>query len=208
MEKVRVFLTGFGSFPGCPSNPTELCVRALRGSPDFDGSDVVGVSGIDSLRSLLVLQSRVLSLPADAKVLVLHLGVNGGASEFAIEGRAFNEAHFPGNPDVRGWEVLDHQQLNPSLPLGKTLETDLPIDSIAQMVGRESGLPVVVSRDAGRYICNFIYWHSLEFAASSRVGRVHSLFCHVPPEEVFSIDLQAFFVSTLVRVVRDAISKL
>jgi pyroglutamyl-peptidase len=44
---------------------------------------------------------------------------------------------------------------------------------------RASGVPTRLSRDAGRYLCNFAFWHALEAAAAAG-GPAIVQFVHVP----------------------------
>jgi pyroglutamyl-peptidase len=44
---------------------------------------------------------------------------------------------------------------------------------------RDARVPVMLSRDAGRYLCNYLYWRGLEAAATHR-GPVVAAFVHVP----------------------------
>jgi len=43
---------------------------------------------------------------------------------------------------------------------------------------RARGFPAGLSRDAGRYLCNYAYWQALERARS---GRPLVQFVHIPP---------------------------
>jgi len=60
-------------------------------------------------------------------------------------------------------------------------ETSLDIGSLAKAWDEEAiehGLPrAAISRDAGNYVCNAIYWHAL----GACEGDAQALFIHIPP---------------------------
>jgi pyroglutamyl-peptidase len=43
---------------------------------------------------------------------------------------------------------------------------------------RATRVPARMSRDAGRYLCNYVYWRALE---ASRSGTPLAQFIHIPP---------------------------
>jgi hypothetical protein len=62
------------------------------------------------------------------------------------------------------------------------LSTLLPIDDICARVQRRANLPVVISEDAGRYLCEYIYYQSLF------IDRKRTVFIHIPEfDEKFTI---------------------
>ncbi|KAG2257374.1 hypothetical protein Bca52824_076668 [Brassica carinata] len=139
-----------------------------------------------------VLESSVAVVSGDKNisgtVVWLHLGVNSGATKFAIERQAMNEAHFR-CPDQLGWQ----QQVTPftfpllrnSFSLFKRLfKQRIPI----------KGFDVVEPDDAGRFVCNYVYYHSLRFAEQK--GQ-KSLFVHVPLFSKINEDTQMQFVVSL-----------
>lgn len=75
--------------------------------------------------------------------------------------------------------------------------------SAAQLAGQQ-GHNVAVSRDAGRFVCNFTYYLSLLHSQTARQLRrapLHALFVHVPPTTVAPLDQQfAFLLDVLAAV--------
>lgn len=57
------------------------------------------------------------------------------------------------------------------------------------------GHNVAVSQSAGRYLCNYIYFKSLQLC--SKVPNWHALFVHVPPLEVIGHDAEMAFAMDL-----------
>ncbi|CAM9190783.1 unnamed protein product [Ectocarpus sp. 8 AP-2014] len=92
----------------------------------------------------------------------VHCGVNGGSKRFALETRGFNEATFR-VPDEQGYRpsFAPVEQDNPFT--GHCRITTVPVaDVLARLErsgwGREY---VEESKDAGRFVCNYVYYSSL-----------------------------------------------
>ncbi|KAL8157080.1 hypothetical protein AgCh_001974 [Apium graveolens] len=129
-------------------------------------------------------------------LLKLHLGVNSASIKFAIEQQAVNEATFR-CPDELGWQP---QQL-PIVPadggISQTRETCCSVEAILDIL-KEEGHSVTISKDAGRYVCNYVYYHSLLFAEQK--GH-KSLFVHVPLFSKIKEETQMEFVAALLEAI-------
>jgi pyroglutamyl-peptidase len=171
---MRVLLTGFGPFPGAPSNPSAALVKALarRRRPALAGMQ----------RSTHVFATAYASIDHDLPKLfashpdvVLMFGLAGRRRQLCIETRARNAVSVL-FPDVSGHRpprgVLtsgDRTALKGRAPFGRLLGAV-----------RASAVPARLSRDAGRYLCNYAYWRALQRA---RGGRPLVQFVHIPPVE-------------------------
>ncbi|KAJ6791611.1 uncharacterized protein M6B38_171055 [Iris pallida] len=114
---VTFHVTGFKKFHGVCENPTETIVSNLEGYLQKNGvpkglvlgsCNVLETAGEGALGELnKVFQSSVVSPDNESlnpqRVIWLHLGVNSGATRFAIETQAVNEATFR-CPDELGWK--------------------------------------------------------------------------------------------------------
>ncbi|XP_030471978.1 uncharacterized protein LOC115689930 [Syzygium oleosum] len=207
-KPVTINVTGFKKFQGVPKNPTETIVNNLKsfvekkGLPPgvtFGTCTVLEVAGDGALPMLFkVLESGFSSngSTCDAQVVWLHLGVNSGAHKFAIERRAVNEATFF-CPDELGWQP---QQL-PIVPedgqTSRTRQTSFSTEAILKFL-KKKGYDVTRSNDAGLFICNYVYYHSLRLA--ERRGS-RSLFVHVPPFSRIDEETQMNFVASLLEAI-------
>ena len=169
-----ILITGFGPFPGAPYNPTEPLVDELmrRHHPAFAGvrrvAHVFRVSyqALDRYLPLLLAREQ-------PDVLVM-FGLAARTPHIRIETRARN-ALARMAVDVGG-----------NRPLSGTIMPDgaatLPLPVPAQrllMAARSTGVPVALSYDAGRYLCNYLCWRAAE--ASARLDRLRvAAFIHVP----------------------------
>lgn len=161
--------------------------------------------------------------PPGTTTLCVHFGVDSKATTFRLEQCAYNEATFR-VPDRAGWQPAQHL-IEPALGLAHCLRTRLDVGALRERLA-ERGHPVEVSQDAGRYLCNWVYFRSLQAAAGhgggpgpeaaaggglesggqapggappgSGSGRLQALFVHVPPFGVIEeAQLQRFAVDLL-----------
>jgi len=61
----------------------------------------------------------------------------------------------------------------------------------------EKGYEVMPSDDAGRFVCNYVYYHSLRFAEQNGIK---SLFVHVPLFLAINEETQMKFAASLLEV--------
>ena len=109
--------------------------------------------------------------------LILHLGLNTRARAFRIERSAHNLVAK--KQDARGAFPLRSAILPRGLP---RIDTPLPAARLAKHL-RSHGLPAVASRSAGSYLCNFLFYLSLDWALRQE-DRCDVCFVHVPPRTV------------------------
>ncbi|KAG0472108.1 hypothetical protein HPP92_016654 [Vanilla planifolia] len=128
-------------------------------------------------------------------VIWLHFGVNSGASRFAIEKQAVNEATFR-CPDELGWKPQKVSIIPSDGGISRTRETALPTNDITKALSN-LGYAVMASDDAGRFVCNYVYYHSLRFAEEHGIK---SLFVHVPLFLTINEDIQMQFAASVLEV--------
>jgi pyroglutamyl-peptidase len=216
---VEVHCTGFGRFHNIAVNPTQLLVEKLpaylRQHPLPKAcslaSAVVFETAAMSTRVLLermydkVEGSRPdLSVAASGavvprkprpprRVVFVHFGLNVAIKQFELELQARNEATFS-CPDEAGWcPVRCRIDPDASVPLDHVRRTALPVCHLVAEL-RASGFDVGVSADAGRFVCNWVYYNSLRLAEAKGAC---SLFVHVPPHEAQPLDTQLRFFAAL-----------
>ena len=173
-DRPVILLTGFGPFPGVPANATTILVPRIADAARraFAGSAIVA-------RILPTEWSAGLDLCGDLyrslrPELVVHFGVSGRATGFEIETRGRNRC----NPSQDAAGLLP--PLDRLSPIGpEFLPSPLPAAHIVARLRRQ-GIPAMVSRDAGGYLCNALLYRGLdatrrapEAPAQTRVGFVH-----------------------------------
>lgn len=206
---VTIHVTGFKKFHGVAENPTETIVSNLkeyvkkRGLPKgviLGSCNILETAGQGALVSLYqTLQEAVVKdengSPNSGGIIWVHFGVNSGATKFAIENQAVNEATFR-CPDEMGWKP----QRIPIIPadgaISRARETSLPVGEITKALAK-MGYEVMTSDDAGRFVCNYVYYHSLRFAEQNGIK---SLFVHVPLFFTIDEETQMQFAASLLEV--------
>jgi pyroglutamyl-peptidase len=170
MARPRVLVTGFGPFPGAPENPSAWLAEAL-GAMALPGCDLHATilpTEWDAVAALVPqLHAR---LQPD---VMIHFGLCQRAVGFRIERSAYNRA--APRADARAALPVARHVLADG---ADRLDTPVPGARVAAHLSAR-GLPAASSRSAGRYICNFLYYHSLAWAARQEAGPV-ALFVHIP----------------------------
>lgn len=164
----HILVTGFGRFPGMPSNPSAALALALARSRRLGGARV-------EARILPTLWSEAASFPAllDAAApdIVLMLGVAGRRRHVCIERVARNATGV--FPDIARQRPAT-RLLEPGAPAQRRFAA-APMPLLRAL--REAGLPARLSREAGGYVCNALAWRGYGWAAGTRRRAV---FVHIP----------------------------
>lgn len=168
-EPVRaVLITGFGPFPGMPRNPTAaLALRLARlRQPALADLRREALILPTEWQALETLKARLAADPPDG---VLMLGIAGRRRALNVEIQAVNAA--------RGLDAARRRpdrRISPAGPPVRRFGSGAP--ALVHAL-RRSGLPAQTSRDAGRYLCNAVYFAALEMMAARDVPVV---FVHLP----------------------------
>lgn len=216
---VRFVVTGFSTFVGVPDNPTERLIEMLEqlgpGSALSDQSilstavlEVAAQSAKEWLAQVYA-SPELAAAAAKGPVVMLHLGVDVRAAGFKLEQQAANDATFR-VPDQRGWQpsrqLIDD---SPGCTLSTQLRTDLDLVQLAAQLAGQQRHNVAVSRDAGRFVCNYTYYLSLLHCCTARQRHgapLHALFVHVPPAAVVPLQQQFEFLLAVLAAVAAALA--
>ena len=167
---MRVLITGFGPFPGAPFNPSASLVAALvrRRRPALDG---VELRTHVFATSYVAVDRDLPKLLAQQPDVVLLFGVAGRRRHLCIETRAQNAMTLM-FPDAAGHKPPD-SIITPSAPF--SLRGHAPFMRL--LAAARGRFPSRLSRDAGRYLCNYLSWQALQQAENP-----HPLvqFIHIP----------------------------
>ncbi|MEZ5786105.1 MAG: pyroglutamyl-peptidase I [Xanthobacteraceae bacterium] len=170
-----VLVTGFGSFPGAPVNPTLALVDRLARSRRAALAGARVAAHVFATRYEAVDEGLPALLTRERPDALIMFGVAIRAKQIRVELVARNRKSIL-FPDAAGATAGDFAiaRGGPSAQRGRF---SLP-SALAAV--RRAGLGAIVSRDAGRYLCNYAYWRALERAAQPDGPRI-VLFVHVPP---------------------------
>ena len=168
---MRVLLAGFGPFPGAPRNPSAALAQKLarRRRPALQA--LVRTAHVFDT-SYACVDRDMPELFAAKPDIVLVFGLAGRRQQICIETRARNAVSVL-VPDASG--------CRPASGIIESAGADVLAGRapFVRLLGaaRARNLPVRLSRDAGRYLCNYAYWRALERAPE---GRPAVVFVHIP----------------------------
>jgi pyroglutamyl-peptidase len=169
---MRVLLLGFGPFPGAPSNPSAALAQKLARRRRPILADLERRAHV--LATTYAAVDRDLpKLLADKPDIVLVFGLAARRRHVCIEIRARN-ARSVLFPDAGGYRPRQSriESGGPDAQVGRA-----PFHRLLGAL-RADRVPARLSRDAGRYLCNYAYWCALTHAPG---GRPLVQFVHIPP---------------------------
>jgi pyroglutamyl-peptidase len=167
----RVLITGFGAFPGVPFNPTARLAAELAAVRRPALENVVRTAHVFETSYAAVERALPALLTEVRPDVVLLFGLATRTPYLRIETRALNRrsALFA---DVQGCHPT-RAAIAPRAPM--VMQGNAPHQRLA-IAARQAGVPARLSHDAGRYLCNYIYWRALELTACQPLVQ----FVHVP----------------------------
>jgi pyroglutamyl-peptidase len=173
-EPLRILVTGFGPFPGAPTNPTIPLVKRLSAlrRPALDGvelsSHIFHVTYRTVDRELPELIARL------HPHAMLMFGLAARTAHVRIETRARN-AVTTTFPDADRTIARKGSIVPDARPLVFGSHTARLLSA-----ARATGVDARPSRDAGSYLCNYLSWRAIE-ATQAKGGPRLVAFIHIPP---------------------------
>jgi pyroglutamyl-peptidase len=170
-RRLRILVTGFGPFPGAPTNPTGPLVRALARKPR---PGVTVRAHVFATRYKAVERALPRLLKTFKPDALIMFGLATRSRAIRVETLARNRiSHHPdAGGFTRGPCAIDAASK-------RSLNVRAPSAAIMRAVKR-TGLPARLSRNAGAYLCNYTLWHATRAAAEPH-GPKLAAFIHVPP---------------------------
>jgi pyroglutamyl-peptidase len=173
-----ILITGFGRFPGSPVNPSGLVAKRLARLRRPALSGTRRIAHVFATRYDAIDRELPALLRREKPDIVVMFGVATRARQVRIEGRARNRVSML-FPDAGGYRPTARTITPKSGSDGEALHNPLPLARLVR-AARTAGVAAVRSRNAGTYLCNYVYWRGLE-AAARRGGPSLVIFIHVPP---------------------------
>ncbi|EME29168.1 pyrrolidone-carboxylate peptidase family protein [Galdieria sulphuraria] len=182
---VHFHLTGFGRFHRVSQNPTEFLVKQFvsfceerRGLHEAARvvTTTVATTSVKGAQQALDEVYGKLHRDKSVRNVIIHCGVDASANCFRLEERAYNEASFS-CPDESGWQPKV-VPIDDTKPVDSFLVTSINIRQAVEELEKK-GFHVKSSEDAGRFLCNWIYYQSLTRAQCEFSVKV--VFVHFPP---------------------------
>jgi pyroglutamyl-peptidase len=190
-EERRLLLTGFAPWAEHEANPAQRLAARLDGWRDGE----LRVAG------LVLPVAHVAASAAVAMALrewqphaVLHLGLAAGRPGLTVERRAQNVADFV-IPDTAGAQPRGEPlREGGAVQLAATFDVDAAVNAL-----QAADVPAAPSDSAGTYVCNAVFYHTLDSARHwRRPGPVG--FVHLPTTETVSLADQERALERLLRL--------
>eukprot|EP00981_Chlorochromonas_danica_P008403 scaffold2187_cov182-Ochromonas_danica.AAC.4 len=232
-KKKHFVITGFGQFHGVTDNPTTTLVNHLSALPQYNNNNndddndndefdftilEVSVQACQnfisqleerwkSKRQQIIIQNQTEN--EEEIYYFLHLGVDSRSEKIKLEQCAYNNMTFR-VPDETSYQP-DQQSILSSHSLEECCQTNYALTDIFEKLQTSNPLArdrVVLSTDPGRFLCNYIYYSTLnysEMVSQQEKKKVlsKSLFVHVPPFEVIDFSVQLSILQSLIQVVQE-----
>lgn len=173
MTALRILITGFGPFPGAPYNPTPALVERLvkLRRPAFDSVARIGHIFPVSYRAVDRQLPELLATHAPDALLMF--GLAARTRHLRIETRARNAV-------TTLWPDAERTTLRTaSIAAEQDAQLFGPHSPKLLRAARATGIDVRLSRDAGRYLCNYLSWRAIEATRRPHGPRL-AAFVHVP----------------------------
>ena len=167
-----ILITGFGPFPGAPVNPTTALVHRLARLRRPGLADVHLIGHVFATSYAAVDRELPQLIARHKPVALLMFGVATRENRIRIETRARNALALL--PDATKTS-LRRQAILPGGPASRRMP--MPAAKLLAAAGG-ARVPAHLSRDAGRYLCNYVCWRGAEAVASK--GPRLAAFVHVP----------------------------
>lgn len=162
----RLLLTCFEPYGIHPQNASRFCLDEFLASPTEKVDIVCREYPVDFEQTRSLLASDWQS-PPDG---VIHLGQAPGTPAIQLETFAINVGMIPDMPPEGAFPLDRH---GPA-----AIRSVFPVQSVAPEL-RRAGIPCVVSYHAGTYLCNAVYYWSMQHAQALG-GTVPVVFVHLP----------------------------
>lgn len=159
---MRILIAGFGRFPGAPFNPSALLTAALprRRRPVLANIQIDSHVFATAYAAVDRDLPRLFARKPDA---VLIFGLAANRPYVSVETRAQNSVSLL-SADASG-----RRPLRATIDTGKprSRNGNAPSAHLLNAL-RRSRVPARLSRDAGRYLCNYAYWQALRRVEGNR----------------------------------------
>lgn len=174
-QEFSMLLTGFEPFGGEKINPSQEIIRRIEKLSKKSLTNIklhTMILPVSYKRSIEILDNFYEKNNVD---LAIHIGQAGGRSVVELERLAVNLKNST-HPDNDGIVENDSKIIQDGLD---AYLTKIDVIKIAEILNLKKKLPVGISYDAGKFICNEVFYFSLHNSITTKNPK-HALFIHVP----------------------------
>lgn len=189
---MKILVTAFGPFGGRSENASSLALHGLKKAfPDLR----TRVLPVDTVIAPIRLRRAIRELRPDAVVM---LGEAAGSKRIRLETTAWNELDFR-IPDNAGRQITAQPVVAGS---PESRPSTLPLQTLYEKLDA-LGHAVSLSDDAGRYLCNQLFYTAAEFLGKGS-KTCPAGFIHLPLEHDYPTERVVSALSEVIRELRSA----
>jgi len=160
---MKILITAFGPFNNFISNPSQQVLESIRENWIEKPTFIMEWETLDVNFNKV---DQFINHIEHHHDLILHLGVATGSEKMRLE---INGINLKSGIDVEGHET----ESGPIDPYKKDYNSTFPIDILNDITSENSSI-VEISYNAGEYLCNYIYFKSLDlFSNNSAILFIH-----------------------------------
>lgn len=172
----KIHFTGFGSFGDVTENPTQLLMGKLKGLIEKDQLKNTTCNVLEVKTEIVDEYFKKLEGKCSHNDIFLHFGVDASSKKVSLERRGVNTIK----------EFTEKRKIDLNQESNYKRKTKIDVDLLSKKLNETLKEELVEpSDDAGTYLCNYIYFKSMEF------GEKHgckSLFVHVPHHDTLDLE--------------------
>ena len=199
-KKLKVFLTGYLGFRDIKENPTEKLVKAI-----IDKKDLFNKENVEIINHKLFevttdyVDNNVHSFykeiehdkEGDVLFLIVHFGLYTALTIPQIETTAKNYI----SDEFNNGPICEKD--------GKCFLSKLDTKSIVQNINSTcgEGEKCKISHDAGKYLCNYIFYKSLKYY--EHTPNVIATFIHIPLFEKYPLEQDIIFFKKFLEIIKN-----
>jgi pyroglutamyl-peptidase len=162
---MRMLITSFGPFPGYSENPSTIVLELLQSMFSWSNIHEIEWSILDvSFNSVDVFERYLKNEHFD---VIIHLGVASNDLQVRFEVVARNERSGKDIDEM----VIEKDKIDLN---GSDLQTSFDLE-ILEKICKKHDRQTRISKDAGTYLCNYVYYLSLK----NNTSNTQALFVHV-----------------------------
>jgi pyroglutamyl-peptidase len=186
--KKKILITAFGPFHNLDTNPSQLVLEYVKDKLKF--GDTANIT-YQILEVSYIAVDHFIDNLSEKYDWIIHMGVASNNTFPRIEILAQNLLN---GKDIYGFEPNNHRIQDES----EDIQTNFPIHLIDNLQLQYKD-ELIISKDAGTYLCNYIYFKSLyHFKENGKVIFIHTADFYTR-KDALGIEQHARIIESLIR---------
>jgi len=196
-SKLHIYLTAYGPFAHFQTNPTQELLETIiknkneyetnKTSIDFNKVFEVTVDYVNKNFHIVEDEVNKNNINKDELHLIISYGQADIRNLITIESQSENFIY----------DLIIKQKIDMNLN-EKYIKSLVNVEKIVEIINKDNIIQCEVSNDAGTYLCNYIYFKSIEFCKKNK-DNVKSIFVHIPLFKNLNLEKNLLFFKELIK---------